>query len=333
MHHSSFMSIDASTSGAELAERLAARATKRAASAPAPPAPANKRRAAKRTRLASGSSDSGVSACSPLEVRGTPRQHLLVSTPLLVERDAGELFRLALIRIKAQLASIHGSGALREDGRPVVQYYHSVLFKPSLNKEATARAAMHEREMQTLATTLDCVLEGALGKACDVLMGRYKALEEFARTGAWAVPNELEAIEFTDHSIVTEGERQRAAAALQQRTWLRSTLDNRLQLQTTSDNVFHEASNSPSGEEIYEHEGEENHEHANTQRQNLPGEGSPQESAGPCGDEERQPEDSATADDKYESYEDEDEESYEYEDEDEESEESQQQDSDQQWLE
>ena len=325
MHHSSFMSIDASTSGAELAERLAARATKRAASAPAPPAPANKRRAAKRARLASGSSDSGVSACSPLEVRGTPRQQQLVSTPLLAERHAGELFSLALIRIKAQLASIHGRDALREDGRPVVQYYHNVLFKPTLDKEATARAAVHEREMQTLATTLDCVLEGALGKACDVLMGRYKALEEFSRTGARAVPNKLEAIEFSDHSIVTEGERQRVAAALQQRAWLRSTLDNRLQLQTTLDNGFHEASNSPPGEESYEHEGEDYDEHGNTQRQNLHEEGSPQESAGPSGDEGRRTEDSSASDDSYESYE--------YEDEDEESEESQRRDSDQQWLE
>jgi hypothetical protein len=78
--------------------------------------------------------------------------------------------------------------------------------------------------MQTLATAMDCILEGALGRGADILTARYKSLEEHSRTGVWDVANELEAIAYKDNSIVTEGERHRAAALQLRRSRLQQSL-------------------------------------------------------------------------------------------------------------
>ena len=43
-------------------------------------------------------------------------------------------------------------------------------------------------------------------------MVRYNALSEHAHTGSWEVANELEAAAIRDNTIVSEGERHRAAA-------------------------------------------------------------------------------------------------------------------------
>ena len=232
------------TTGAQMEAGLAARAAKfsakRKVDAPAAGGPPNKRQAVEVLLTALGSSDSGAGALTPLELCETNGQfsdHLdsqagmfgaqmgsVVSTPLLVDRHPGELFRLALTRIKARLSTIHGTEALAEDGRRVLKYYHEVLFKPTLHPQAASRAEAHDREMQTLATAMDCILEGSLGRGADILMARYKSLEEHSRTGVWDVANELEAIAYKDNSIVTEGERHRAAALQLRRSRLQQSL-------------------------------------------------------------------------------------------------------------
>ena len=65
-----------------------------------------------------------------------------------------------------------------------------------------------------------------MGRAADILMARYKSLEEHSRSGARGVANELEAIAYKDNSIVTEGERHRAAALQMRRSRLQQSLAN-----------------------------------------------------------------------------------------------------------
>ena len=156
-------------------------------------------------------------ACSPLEL-GSARS--LLSTSQLVGQHPGELFRHGVSRIKGRLSTIHGAEALTEDGRPVVQHYYSVLLRPTLDDEASARAMAHAREMRTLAAAMDCLLQEAPHKAGDLLMARFKSLEEHSRTGSWEIASELEAFDNSGDSIMTEGERHRIAMLHRQRARL-----------------------------------------------------------------------------------------------------------------
>ena len=156
-------------------------------------------------------------ACSPLEL-GSARS--LLSTSQLVGQHPGELFRHGVSRIKGRLSTIHGAEALTEDGRPVVQHYYAVLFRPTLDDEAAARAMAHEREMRTLAAAMDCLLQEAPHKAGDLLMARFKPLEEHSGTGSWEIASKLEAFDNSGDSILTEGERQRIAILHRQRARL-----------------------------------------------------------------------------------------------------------------
>ena len=239
-------SFAAAATGAQLEAGLAARAAKFSAKSkvesPAVGGPSSKRQAMSALLSALTPGDSGAGALTPLELCDADGQFSdhpdnqagmlgagmgsVVSTPLLVERHPGELFRLALTRIKARLASIHKAEALSENGRRVLKYYHEILFKPTVFQQAASRAESHDREMQTFATAMGCILEGAVGRACDILMAHYKSLEEHSRTGVWDVANELEAVSYKDNSIVTEGERHRAAALQLRRTRLQQSLAN-----------------------------------------------------------------------------------------------------------
>ena len=66
--------------------------------------------------------------------------------------------------------------------------------------------------MKTLASVFDAILEGALGRAGDILLGRYKAPEDATLSGSWEVAQDYEAIPLRDITIVSDAERQRAVA-------------------------------------------------------------------------------------------------------------------------
>ena len=179
-----------------------------------------KRLAAKRTAATqpvSGAAFKRQQACSPLE-HGSARS--LLSTSQLVGQHPGELFRHGVSRIKGRLSTIHGAEALTEDGRPVVQHYYAVLFRPTLDAAAAAGAMAHELEMRTLAAAMDCLLQEAPHKAGDLLMARFKSLEEHSRTGSWELASELAAFDNSGDSLLAEGERQRIAILHRQRARL-----------------------------------------------------------------------------------------------------------------
>ena len=81
-----------------------------------------------------------------------------------------------------------------------------------------------EREMRTVACALDFLLEGDLVRCGDVLLGRYKALEEATHTGSWEVASEREAVPSRDMTLTSESERGRAAALQMRKVRLQTTM-------------------------------------------------------------------------------------------------------------
>ena len=55
-----------------------------------------------------------------------------LTTAVLAEQRPGKLFNTAIQHIKQRFAAIHGEGALYNDHRKVMVFYHEVIFKPSL---------------------------------------------------------------------------------------------------------------------------------------------------------------------------------------------------------
>ena len=124
----------------------------------------------------------------------------------------GEVCASGLDRIRKKLASLLG-GQIRTDQR-VLSVYYETLLKSGL---AQPPPVHHEREMRTIAAALDELIEGNLQKVGDLLMGRFKALEEALLDGTWDFAREYEVLPQREVGITTDSERHRAAA-LQMRT-------------------------------------------------------------------------------------------------------------------
>ena len=69
----------------------------------------------------------------------------------------------------------------------------------------------NERELMTLASSIDGVVGGRLAEAGDVLMQRYKAVELAAQENNWDVAQRLEIIPDARPTAVSPEERQAAA--------------------------------------------------------------------------------------------------------------------------
>jgi len=70
-----------------------------------------------------------------------------------------------------------------------------------------------QRELRTLAESLDAISDGDLGAAVDLLMQRFKSREQLALTGDAALAKHLELIPPQGAGLVTAGERAMAAKA------------------------------------------------------------------------------------------------------------------------
>ena len=126
----------------------------------------------------------------------------------LSQRDPGCLLRSALREMKRYLAA--RGEANKEDltaGR-VVSYLHQILL-PQYPK-AGLRS---QRELVTLATGLDMLLEGDLGRLGDLLVQRFKAIEaSLSADGNWSVARHQELIPI-QASLSTRAELTEAAKA------------------------------------------------------------------------------------------------------------------------
>ena len=126
----------------------------------------------------------------------------------LSKQNPGCLLRSALKEMNRYLAARGEAG--REDpsqGR-VLGYLHQILL-PQYPKAGIR----NQRELTTVATALDFMLEGELGRAGDLLAQRFKALEaSLSAEGSWSVARHHELIP-GQASLSTKAEQTEAAKA------------------------------------------------------------------------------------------------------------------------
>ena len=149
--------------------------------------------------LGLGSSETGLGGTS-----GT-----VVSTPILVQNAPGRILSETVKSIRQQTSVVHGQEASEGAARRIMMFYYEVLLRPNLDGTLSHGT---EREMRTLATSLDHLLDGDLAACGDVLISRFKALEEATTSGTWDIAANLEAVPPRQLSTITESERVRGSA-------------------------------------------------------------------------------------------------------------------------
>ena len=145
-------------------------------------------RLARKKRQRADESDSGDSSGSEVDFRvASSREVDLVH---LSQKNPGCLLRSALKEMSRYLAA-RGEAMVEEPGSgKVVSYLHQILL-PQFPKTGIRS----HRELVTLATALDLLLDGKLGMLGDLLAQRFKAIEaSLAADGNWAVARHQELI-------------------------------------------------------------------------------------------------------------------------------------------
>ena len=99
-------------------------------------------------------------------------------------------------RIRRRLSSLHGDQVLADQGRRVMNFYHEIVLAPAL---ATTPKVHARRKIETIAAAIDCLVEGNTTRCGDLLLGRYKALEEVCTDGRWDVAREVEVLPQEDN--------------------------------------------------------------------------------------------------------------------------------------
>ena len=101
-----------------------------------------------------------------------------------------------------------GGGTVElKDVRRLVSTYLTTALHPSLGHTLPRRM---ERELRTVAEVLDCILNGRIPEAGDILMQRFRALETAATDGTWELAKHMELIPDTRVSSVPMGMRREA---------------------------------------------------------------------------------------------------------------------------
>ena len=86
-------------------------------------------------------------------------------------------------------------------------------------------SARNKRELLTLATILDALLSGSLGRVGDVAMGRLQAIESAHRDGRWEMARHLEAIPLEEVGASNLRDQEVAICAELRRAKLREALE------------------------------------------------------------------------------------------------------------
>ena len=106
------------------------------------------------------------------------------------QKNPGCLLKSALKEMSRYLSARGEAGIKNPAEGKVVSYLHQVLF-PQYPK-ASLRS---QRELLTLQSALDLLLEGELGRASDLLVQRLKAVESsLAADGNWEIARHMELI-------------------------------------------------------------------------------------------------------------------------------------------
>ena len=111
------------------------------------------------------------------------------------------------------------------EGRRCLTFYLEVILKPNLRGSKSELSHHTAREFVTLASAMDALLEGDTAKAGDILIGRFKALEEATKEGTWRIAQEFEVVPQEDEGLVGHEARYRAASLQLRSSKLRSFMD------------------------------------------------------------------------------------------------------------
>ena len=110
-------------------------------------------------------------------------------------------------------------GAAGVEGTPKVTGYLTAIVLGHHTPDKIGLRSM--RELQTLARSLDLLEQGSLAELGDLLMQRFKAIEQSLADGNWAIANEMEIVPEALPTLASANEQQVAARA----AYLRSKLD------------------------------------------------------------------------------------------------------------
>ena len=147
---------------------------------------------------------------------------ILRSSPILkiAELQGGELLRNGVTLMRRALSARQGGGnsadssegAHLEDLQGVATAYLTTALAPSLAAESKPLSQGCEREMRTIAESIDAIMAGDVLRAGDVLMQRFRSCETRARDGSWSLGQHMELIPNSRVSSVPEGMRRQIIA-------------------------------------------------------------------------------------------------------------------------
>ena len=168
----------------------------------------HKHRDRDRSGSGSDSSDSQVFRGAPTIFKGSKFLQA-------AQTKEGTLLENGVQLMQKALAARQGGGGISSEWRDqlsvlqgVVTNYLTTGLGPSAASQGKPLGKRNEREMRTLAESLDAILAGDLGRAGDILMQRFRACEINLLDGDWEMAQHLELIPPHQISCVPNGMRQ-----------------------------------------------------------------------------------------------------------------------------
>ena len=110
---------------------------------------------------------------------------------------------------------------MHTEGRRLFAFYLEVMLKPSLQFVPNGHT---DRELRTVVAGLDALMEGDTARTGDILIGRFKALEESLIDGGWELASQMEVVPQNEVGLASEEERHRAATLHLRRQRLETSL-------------------------------------------------------------------------------------------------------------
>jgi len=188
-------------SAAEISSRLSARA------AGLQPVPAVKEAPSSRV-IADAASSSDEETSSKSVFRKAPSAR---SVQKLAREQPGVLLRQGLEMMSKYLDPLAGGGGATQKQMVLEPKVVRYLTTMSAAARHTGVGLRNERELRTLAESIDALLEGDLCKAGDILMMRFKAVEFAATESDWSAAKFLEVIPEGTVTSLTPEEREAIA--------------------------------------------------------------------------------------------------------------------------
>ena len=168
-----------------------------------------KRKKKKRKRKGSSTSRTSTSEDDSSLFRVAPSRNAN-GIRALAEKQPGTLYQSGLEEITRVMGLREGASGPTDKTVKLVGYLQAILLgKHSLEKIGPRSG----RELRTLAEAMDHLAEGRLPQVADLLMQRFKALEQSISDGHWGIANQLELVDETGITLTSAGEQRAAARA------------------------------------------------------------------------------------------------------------------------